>query len=151
MSKTYCTKTQKDLISSTYHVHHSRGLFKSYDDLQTLLYSILDLMVTFGVSTKIWPLSQVTPLFTKMPNPPIMSQSQAHTKQIDLLWIYYSSSYYTHFSLFTVQLSLLLKILSYPGNLAKSNSKDLWTSLVSSLELHSNKSLCQESDILLIH
>ena len=65
--------------------------------------------------------------------------------------IYYSSSYYTHFSLFTVQLSLLLKILSYPGNLAKSNSEDLWTSLVSSPELHSNKSLCQESDILLIH
>ena len=41
--------------------------------------------------------------------------------------------------------------LSYPGNLAKSNSEDLWTSLVSTPELHSNKSLCQESDILLIH
>ena len=41
--------------------------------------------------------------------------------------------------------------MSYTGNLAKSNSEDLWTSLVSSLELRSNKSLCQESDILLIH
>ena len=41
--------------------------------------------------------------------------------------------------------------LSYPGNLTKSNSKDLWTSLVSTPELHSNKSLCQESDIPLIH
>ena len=41
--------------------------------------------------------------------------------------------------------------LSYPGNLAKSNSEDLWTSLVSTLELHSNKSLYQESDNLLIH
>ena len=35
-----------------------------------------------------------------------------------------------------------------PGNLAKSNSEDLQTSLVSSPELHSNKSLCQENDIL---
>ena len=41
--------------------------------------------------------------------------------------------------------------MSYPENLAKSNSKDLQTSPVSSLELHSNKSLCQENDILLIH
>ena len=37
--------------------------------------------------------------------------------------------------------------LSYPGNLTKSNSEDLWSSLVSTPELHSNKSLCQESDI----
>ena len=42
-------------------------------------------------------------------------------------------------------------ILLYSGILAKSNFKDLWTSPVSSPELHSNKSLCQESDILLIH
>ena len=41
--------------------------------------------------------------------------------------------------------------LSYPGNLAKSNSEDLQTSPVSSPELCSNKSLCQKSDILLIH
>ena len=41
--------------------------------------------------------------------------------------------------------------LSYPGNLTKSNSEDLWSSLVSTPELHSNKSLCQESDIPLIH
>ena len=43
------------------------------------------------------------------------------------------------------------RILSYPGNMAKSNSNDLQTSPVSSLELHSNNSLCQKSDILLIH
>ena len=42
-------------------------------------------------------------------------------------------------------------ILSYPRILAKSNSDDLWTSLVSSPELHSNKSLCQESDHALFH
>ena len=41
--------------------------------------------------------------------------------------------------------------LSYPGNLTKSNSEDLRSSLVSTLELHSNESLCQESDIPLIH
>ena len=41
--------------------------------------------------------------------------------------------------------------VSYPGNLAKSNSEDLQTSPVSSPELCSNKSLCQESDIPLIH
>ena len=42
-------------------------------------------------------------------------------------------------------------LMSYPGNLTKSNSKDLWSSLVSTPELCSNKSLCQESDIPLIH
>ena len=42
-------------------------------------------------------------------------------------------------------------VMSYPGNLTKSNSKDLQISLVSTLELCSNKSLCQESDIPLIH
>ena len=41
--------------------------------------------------------------------------------------------------------------VSYPGNLAKSNSEDLQTSPVISPELCSNKSLCQESDIPLIH
>ena len=41
--------------------------------------------------------------------------------------------------------------LSYFGNLTKSNSKDLQSSLVSTLGLCSNKSLCQESDIPLIH
>ena len=41
--------------------------------------------------------------------------------------------------------------VSYPGNLTKSNSKDLQSSPVSTLELRSNKSLCQESDIPLIH
>ena len=41
--------------------------------------------------------------------------------------------------------------LSYPGNLTKSNSEDLWSSLVSTPELCSDKSLCQESDIPLIH
>ena len=43
------------------------------------------------------------------------------------------------------------KGVSHPGNLAKSNSEDLQTSLVSTPELHSDKSLYQESDILLIH
>ena len=41
--------------------------------------------------------------------------------------------------------------MSYPGNLTKSNSEDLQSSPVSIPELHSNKSLCQESDIPLIH
>ena len=41
--------------------------------------------------------------------------------------------------------------MSYPGNLTKSNSKDLWSSPVSTPELRSNKSLCQESYIPLIH
>ena len=47
--------------------------------------------------------------------------------------------------------SLHLNPLSCPGNLTKSNSEDLRSSLVSALELCSNKSLCQESDIPLIH
>ena len=46
---------------------------------------------------------------------------------------------------------LVIWSVSYPGNLAKSNSEDLQSSPVSSLELRSNKSLCQESDIPLIH
>ena len=46
---------------------------------------------------------------------------------------------------------LVIWSVSYPGNLAKSNSEDLQSSPVSSLELNSNKSLCQESDIPLIH
>ena len=40
--------------------------------------------------------------------------------------------------------------VSYPGNLT-SNSEDLQSSPVSTPELCSNKSLCQESDIPLIH
>ena len=38
-------------------------------------------------------------------------------------------------------------LMSYPGNLTKSNSDDLQPSPVSTPELHSNKSLCQESEI----
>ena len=45
----------------------------------------------------------------------------------------------------------ILVWVSYPGNLAKSNSEDLQTSPVSILELCSNKSLYQEGGILLIH
>ena len=41
--------------------------------------------------------------------------------------------------------------LSYPGILTKSNSNDFQTSLESSLELCSNKSLCQESDSALFY
>ena len=41
--------------------------------------------------------------------------------------------------------------MSYPGNLTKSNSEDLKSSPVSTPELRSNKSLCQESDIPLNH
>ena len=37
-----------------------------YDDLQTSLYGILDPMVIFGVTTEIWPLSLVMPLFTNV-------------------------------------------------------------------------------------
>ena len=61
--------------------------------------------------------------------------------------LYYSSWF--HLQMVAFALSLLE--LSYPGNLAKSNSKDLQSSLVSTLELCSNKSLYQENDILLIY
>ena len=45
----------------------------------------------------------------------------------------------------------LTGLVSYPGNLTKSNSDDIWSSPVSTPELHSNKSLCQESNIPLNH
>ena len=46
---------------------------------------------------------------------------------------------------------IVVVTVPYPRNLTKSNSEDLWSSPVSTLELRSNKSLCQESDIPLIH
>ena len=45
----------------------------------------------------------------------------------------------------------IVSSLSHPGNLTKSNSDDLQSSPASTPELHSNKSLYQESDIPLNH
>ena len=73
------------LFAINYHISYCRGLSESYNGLWTSQYSILNPAVTFGLFTAIWHLSQVTPLFTKMPNPPNLSQSQWAIELIDLL------------------------------------------------------------------
>ena len=62
--------------------------------------------------------------------------------------IFIQSSAIALVSVIQIHVSMLL---SHPGNLTKSNSDDLQSSPVSTPELHSNKSLYQESDIPLNH
>ena len=69
----------------------AQGIFRLRPSCQGGLghgFFILDPVVIFGVSTKIWPLSQVTLLFTEMPNPP----SYHSHKPLLNSSIYYSTS-----------------------------------------------------------
>ena len=65
LNKMQCPKCIVKIVTAIrQHVCYTGGLFEGFNTLQTPLYSIVALLVTFSVSTKIWPLSQVTLHFT---------------------------------------------------------------------------------------
>ena len=60
-----CLKCIVEIVTAVrQHVCYTGGLFECFNTLQTPLYSIVALLVTFSVSTKVWPLSQITLHFT---------------------------------------------------------------------------------------